>query len=97
MIKTFGYIHRYYYKLLLLAAVYTIIPFGSFAADLDLRACEYGKCTPGCLCDYQFDDMCAIEYGNYGWLVPDDADKHVYHHMRPEVSNHIPTIALICN
>ena len=52
-----------------------------------INVCLYHQCTPDCICDITFDDQCAMEYGNYGWMVPENADDYVYTHMRPDVSD----------
>ncbi len=51
-----------------------------------IEVCEYHKCRPNCICDVRFDDICAQDYGNYGWDVPEDAGEYLYRYMRPDVS-----------
>ena len=63
-----------------------------------IQVCEYHKCRPNCVCDVGFDDICAMDYGNYGWDVPQDASDFLYQYMRPEVSVlHCMSAACVCN
>ena len=60
-----------------------------------VTVCEYHTCTPGCICDNRYDDKCAEEYGNYGWMVPKGTEDYVYKLMRPDVSN-ITVVVVFC-
>ncbi len=51
-----------------------------------ITACEYHQCRPDCICDVRFDDICASDYGNYGWIVPENHGEYLYNYMRPDVS-----------
>ena len=70
----------------LLSSVALIIVLSAWASS-GLSVCEYHKCTPDCVCDIRYDDTCAIDYGNYGWIVPVGTAEYVFNHMRPNVSD----------
>ena len=69
------------------AALAILTLFALTVTVSSMLVCEYHTCTPGCICDNRYDDTCAIEYGNYGWMVPQDTEDYVYKLMRPDVSS----------
>lgn len=68
-------------------AVLIVLALSPLPATKAINVCEYKQCRPNCLCDDRFDDVCAMEYGNYGWAAPDTGSEYLYHHMRPDVRN----------
>ena len=52
----------------------------------DFIACMWKQCTPNCICDQRYDDDCAKDYGNYGWIPTQWADPHIWNFMRKPVS-----------
>jgi hypothetical protein len=67
------------------AALAILVLFALTASSMSV--CEYHTCTPNCICDNRYDDICAMEYGNYGWMVPEGTEDYVYKLMRPDVSS----------
>ena len=68
-------------------ATHVLIIFLLLGLVTAINVCEYKKCRPNCLCDIRFDDVCAMDYGNYGWKAPESGDGYLYRHMRPDVSD----------
>ena len=84
---TMLFLHRYEVLVLL-----TVLSF--FGAD-SINVCEYKQCRPDCMCDARFDDVCAMEYGNYGWAFPESGSEYLYRHMRPDVSGDANRIGIL--
>ena len=74
-------------RIVVVVFVFVVLVLAVFAGPArGIGVCRYNLCVPDCICDYQYDDMCAIEYGNYGWKVPPTAKDYVWNYMRPDVS-----------
>lgn len=75
------------------AVLFSLVVVSFFGAN-SINVCEYKKCRPDCMCDTRFDDVCAMDYGNYGWAAPDSGSEYLYRHMRPDVSDDANRIAI---
>ena len=50
----------------------------TFAAVDALKPCKEDQCVPNCICGFSDADVCALEYGKWGWVAP-------YDNLRPKV------------
>ena len=61
--------------------LFLLLLFGYLAADA-VKPCKEERCVPNCKCNLPEADICAEDYGNWGWVVPEG-----YDNIHPEVSD----------